>query len=505
MPNFIVGTESVLHLFRPGCIWKTTKNDAIFAAMPATAPLHQKLSGKLAGLIRAGTFPAGSRFPSIRRTSREHRVSITTVMEAYRHLEDEGYLQARPRSGYYVSPPEVSADRFPTAGTRPSRPLKVTHGSLFETVIDRSSDRDVVSFATAAPGDGIVPETRLAAITREVIRRHGAEALRYTPPQGRWELRAALSRRLYDLGLKVTPDEIITTQGATEGLMLALRATARPGDLVAVEAPSYFGTLNLIRDLGLRVIEIPVDSRSGLVVEALESALKKHAIVACVVQPHFQNPVGGLMPESRKKTLAALAEHHGFTIIEDDVYGDLSHDGARPPSIAIHGDRVIHCGSASKTIAPGLRAGWLVPGKWLAEIRRLKGIQCPWNGTLSELVVAGFLDAGGYDRHLRRIRGLYAEQCARTRAAVLDHFPGDTRVNQPAGGFVLWVEMPAGFDARGYAGAALRKGIGISPGPVFSATGGLNHCFRLACGFAFGTRTLEAIATLGKLVRHHRS
>ncbi|GAA5481971.1 PLP-dependent aminotransferase family protein [Haloferula sargassicola] len=491
--------------FDSRCIWKAADNPARSTSMPAATPLYRKLSSTLAGLIRAGTFPPGSRFPSIRRTSREHGVSITTAMEAYRCLEDEGYLQARARSGYYVSPPVISPDRFPTTGTRPSSPLKVTHGTLFETVIDHASGQGAVSFATAAPGKGIVPETRLASISREIIRRHGLEALSYTPPQGRWELRAALSRRLYNLGLTVAPDEIITTQGATEGLMLALRATAEPGDLIAVEAPSYFGTLNLIRDLGLRVIEIPVDPRSGLVVEALEVALKKHRIAACVVQPHFQNPIGSLMPESRKKALSALAEQHGFAIIEDDVYGDLAHDGTRPSSIALHSDRVIHCGSASKTIAPGLRVGWLLPGKWHAEVRRLKGIQCPWNGTLSEFVIARFLDAGGYDRHLRRIRRLYAEQCAQTREAVLSHFPEDARVNQPAGGFVLWLEMPAGFDARSYTAAALRKGIGISPGPIFSATAGLNHCFRLACGFAFGTRTLEAIATLGKLARHHRS
>ncbi|MCW1887412.1 PLP-dependent aminotransferase family protein [Luteolibacter flavescens] len=471
--------------------------------MPTLLPLHQELSGKLAGLIRAGTFPAGSRFPSIRHTSREHRVSISTVMEAYRHLEDEGHIEARPRSGYFVAPPKISTDRFPTTARKASRPLKV--GSIVETIMDTAGNPDFVPFGTAAPGDGIVPESKLAVITREVMRKHGAGALRYTPPQGRRELRTALSRRLYDIGLKVAPDEIVTTQGATEGILLALRATTKTGDVVAVESPSYFGTLNLIRDLGLRVIEIPVDPRTGMVIDALAAALKKHTIAACIVQPHFQNPIGSVMPESHKKALADLAEAHDFTIIEDDVYGDLSHDGIRPPSIAIHSDRVIHCGSVSKTIAPGLRVGWLVPGSHLAEIRRLKGIQCPWNGTLSELVIAGFLDAGGYDRHLRRIRGLYAEQCARSREAVLQHFPDYARVNHPAGGFVLWVEMPAGFDSQAFTQAALKKGISLSPGTIFSASGGLNHCFRLSCGFAFGERTLEAIATLGQLAPHHRS
>ncbi|WP_035611230.1 PLP-dependent aminotransferase family protein [Haloferula sp. BvORR071] len=470
--------------------------------MATALPLYQELVAKLSGLIQAGTFPPGSRFPSVRHTSREHRVSVSTVTEAYRRLEDEGLIEARPRSGYFVAPPKIGGDRFPTTGGRVSKPLRIPRGSIFEELMDRAGDPGFVPFTTAAPGDGIIPAAKLAVITREVLRKHGAAAYRYTPPQGRRELRAALSRRLFDVGLNVVPDEIITTQGGTEGLALALRATAKAGDLVAVESPSYFGTLHLIRDLGLRVIEIPVDPRTGMVVSALAGVLKKHRIAACVVQPNFQNPIGALMPDSNKRELARLAEEHDFTLIEDDVYGDLSHDGNRPQSIAAHSQRVIYCGSVSKTIAPGLRVGWLVPGRHLEEIRRLKGIQAPWNGTLSELVIAGFLDAGGYDRHLRRIRGLYAEQCSKMRAAVLAHFPDCARVNQPSGGFVLWVEMPVGFDSRAFATAALEKNIGISPGPIFSASGGLNHCFRLSCGFAFEARTLDAIATLGKLSRH---
>jgi len=471
--------------------------------MSAVLPLYQELFSTLAGLIRAGTFPPGSRFPSVRHTSRDHRVSISTVTEAYRRLEDEGLLEARPRSGYFVAPPKLSADRFPTTAARGvSKPIRVKHATVFENLMDTASDPSFVPFGTAAPGDGIVPHAKIANITREVMRKYGPGALRYTPPQGRRELRAALSRRLFDVGLKVAPDEIVTTQGGTEGLLLSLRATAKAGDLVAVESPSYFGTLHLVRDLGLRVIEIPADPRSGLVIGALASALKKHGIAAIVVQPHFHNPIGSVMPESNKRELAALAEEHDFTIIEDDVYGDLAHDGERPQSIATHSKRVIHCGSVSKTIAPGLRVGWLVPGNHLDEIRRLKNIQCPWNGTLSELVIAGFLDAGGYDRHLRRIRGLYAGQCAQVREAVLRYFPASARVNQPAGGFVLWIEMPKGFDAGAFTAAAFEKGISISPGTIFSASGGLNHCFRLSCGFAFGERTLEAISTLGKLAPH---
>jgi DNA-binding transcriptional MocR family regulator len=467
--------------------------------MKAAVPLYQDLAARLAGLIRAGTFSPGDRLPSVRHASREHQVSITTVMEAYRSLEDQGIIVARPRSGYYVPPPSLDASKLPLAVRHSTKPVVIAQASIFQSVMDLAENRNVVPFAAAAPDDSIIPAAKLASITNAVLRKFKSDALRYTPPMGRRELRVALSRRLLVAGIKAGPDEIITTHGATEALLLALRATTKRGDLVAVETPTYFGILHLIRDLGLRAIEVPVCSQDGMVIDALEIALKKHRIAACVVQPNFQNPIGSVMSPESKRRLADLSEAHQFAIIEDDVYGELSHDGSRPASIALYGGNVIHCGSISKTLAPGLRVGWMVPGTWLDEVKRLKTIQCPWNATLSELVVAGFLDAGGYDRHLRRIRELYALQCARTRQAVVRFFPPDCRVNQPAGGFVLWLEMPQGFDSEAFTVEAVAQGISLVPGTLFSPSGGLQNCFRLSCGFAFGPRTLDAIATLGEL------
>ena len=475
----------------------------MIVSMKPSVPLYQTLASRLAELVRAGTFSAGDRLPSVRQTSREHKLSISTVMEAYRCLEDQGIIRARPRSGYYVPPPTLDPSRIPLAAKYSGKPILVEQSAIFETVMDLVENRRVVPFAGAAPDDSIIPSAKLASITNAVMRKFKSEAFRYTPPMGRRELRVALSRRLLGAGIKATPDEIVTTHGATEALLMALRATTKRGDVVAVETPTYFGILHLVRDLGLRAIEIPVCPGEGMVVDHLEKVLKKHRIAACVVQPNFHNPIGSVMSSESKKRLAGLSEIHDFALIEDDVYGELSHDGGRPSSIALHGGNVIHCGSVSKTIAPGLRVGWAVPGRYLKEVKRMKTIQCPWNATLSELVVCEFLEAGGYDRHLRRIRQLYAMQCARTRQAVMMHFPKDCRVNQPAGGFVLWIEMPVGFDSEAYTVAAVSKGISLVPGTLFSPSGGLKNCLRLSCGFAFGSRTLDALATLGKLAKSH--
>lgn len=466
-------------------------------------PLYQELADRLASLIRGGTFKAGDRLPSVRQASREHEVSISTVMEAYRLLESRGVIQARPKSGFYVPPPSRLVTKVAAKSGFSAKPVEVGSSSIFGMVMELSENRKVVPFGSAAPDESIIPSAKLATLTHAVLRKHKADALRYTPPGGRRELRVALSRRLLVAGIKAAPDEIITTHGATEALLLALRATTARGDLVAVESPTYFGILHLIRDLGLKAIEIPAEWPGGMNLDILESAIKRHRIAACIVQPNFQNPVGSVMSRQTKKRLAQLSSKHGFSIIEDDAYGELSHDGSRPSSIALHGGNVLHCGSVSKTIAPGLRVGWVVPGARMPEVLRLKSIQHPWNATLSELMVASFLDEGGYDRHLRKIRALYAAQCAKTRQAVLQHFPVGCRVEVPAGGFVLWVQMPDGFDSEAFAIQAMAKGISLVPGTLFSASGGLKNCLRLSCGFSFGPKTLDAIRLLGKLAEKH--
>lgn len=464
-------------------------------------PLYENLATRLSEMIRGGTFVAGDRLPSVRQTSAENQVSISTVLEAYRRLEDEGLIEARDRSGYYVRALLGPGFRYPGMVSYTPKPIRLDHASVFEVVMDTAADPTVVPFAAAAPDDKMVPEAKLASIANGVFRRHGSGALRYTWPSGRRELRIAISKRLLGAGLAISPDEILTTYGGTEALWLALRAVTKRGDLVAVETPTYFGLLHLLRDLGLRAIEIPVDPREGMSIERLDQILKKHRIAACVVQPNFQNPIGGLIPPERKKILAQLSLRYDFVIIEDDVYGELGHDGRRHPSISLYGGKVIHCGSISKTIAPGLRVGWVVGGDHVTEIRRLKGLQAPWNATLSELMVAEFLDAGGYDRHLRRIRRIYAAQCVQTREAIIAHFPESCRVTQPGGGFVLWIEMPDGFDAEAFAVEAMRNKISLVPGSVFSPSGHLKNCFRISCGFVFGDRTLEAITILGGLAR----
>jgi DNA-binding transcriptional MocR family regulator len=440
--------------------------------------------------------------PSIRQTSRDHQLSISTVIEAFRILEDQGLIESRPRSGYFVAPPRLRSGReLSMPVSQVPETGEVAAESILETVLNSAKNRNFISMAGAVPDESIIPAAKLAVIAQQLMRRSASEAFAYTPPTGTRDLRAALSRHLMSAGLKVTPVEVIVTSGATEALSLALQVSTKPGDLVAVESPTYFGLLQLIRELGRRVVEIPVCPCDGFSVEGLETAMAAHAIKACVVQPNFHNPLGCVMSVERKKRLVELSEKHGFALIEDDAYGDLSHEGERPPSLGLYGKDVIHCGSVSKTIAPGLRVGWILPGKYFQEVKRVKAALFPWNPAISELTVAGFLKGGGYQRHLRKIRQRYAERCRRMREAVIACFPESVRVSQPQGGFVLWLEMPEGFDAGAFALDAVGEGISVVPGPFFSASGRFQHCLRLSCGFAFERKTLRALQVLGSLAK----
>jgi DNA-binding transcriptional MocR family regulator len=470
-----------------------------------TAPLYHQLAERVAALIKDGTFSAGAKLPSVRRMSREQRVSVTTVMEAYARLEDQRLVEPRPRSGYYVMPPEVRQGELPRPIKAAKQSVKVNCPDIFAAVMEAVADPKVVPFGAAVPGEAILPSKRLASLTNAVIRRNGASAFSYSLAPGRRELRVALSRRLLAAGVKAGPDEIVITQGATEALVLALRVITRPGDVVAIEVPTYFGILQLVREQGLRVLEVPVDPQEGIDLDVLESLANKHTLKACIVQPSYQNPMGSCMSDVSKQRLAEMAARLDFMVIEDDLYRELGYLRTAPRPLAHfdHNGHVVLCGSVTKSLAPGLRVGWILPGPYLQEVVRIKSVYYPANPTVSELVVAEAFSEGGYERHLRRISACFAEQSSIMRAAVLAAFPPETRVNQPEGGFVLWIEMPAGFDSEEFAVAALTKGISLIPGTIFSPACGLKHCLRLSCGAPWDRRAAKAIITLGQMATAH--
>lgn len=472
-----------------------------FTPTAEAAPLYEQIAGRLAGMIESGAFLPGDRVPSVRSLSREWRVSITTVMEAYRRLENRGLIEARPQSGFYVLP-RMDRRLAPPSLTAPdSAPSTVTSCELVRRLIQDGTNPKLLQLGAAIPHASMLPLEKLHRSMSAIARRHPVRAAAYEFARGVKELRAEVARRAVLAGCALAPDQIVVTNGCTEALSLALRALCRPGDTVAIESPTYFGFLQMLETLGLRALEIPTCPLEGISVNALRVALDLHPVRCVLVSANFSNPLGSRMTEPDKRALVSLLAARGIPLIEDDMYGDMGFDDLRPAALKSF-DReglVLWCGSVSKSLAPGYRVGWVAPGRFMDEIERLKLISNIGTATLPQLAVAEFLANGGFDHHLRKTRRAYERQVDWLLEAVGRHFPDGTRAARPAGGFVVWVEMPERVDSRQLYNEAVRAGMTIAPGTIFSAKGGYQNFMRLNAAQA----TPEAegkIAKLGALV-----
>lgn len=465
-------------------------------------PLYEQVAGRISGLVDEGAFRPGDRVPSIRKLSSQLQVSLNTVKEAYALLEDRRVLEARPQSGYYVCArlPEPPAE--PVLDPPALNPTEVSIGRLYRMVMRDSLDPALLQFGIAHPNYDLLPIDKLNRMLSTEARRFRLQSVAYDIPPGCERLRKQVARRMLAAGCTLHPDQIVTTSGCVEAVVLSLRALCRPGDTVAIETPVYFNFLQLIEDLGLKTLEIPSSPVSGISLDALEYALDNHPgeVKVCLVLTNFNNPLGGAMSDAGKKRLVGMLERRGIPLIEDDIYGDLSFSDRRP-SVAKAYDQtgnVLLCSSFSKTLAPGYRVGWIAPGRYQEQIERGKMLANVASASPPQLAIAEFLANGGYDHHLRGIRRVYAQKVAQMADAIGRYFPEGTRVTRPRGGFVLWVEMPDQVDSVRLYQGALKQGISIAPGPLFSATGKYRNCVRLNAAFYQESREAP-IAALGRI------
>ena len=465
--------------------------------------LYAEVADRLVSLIERGTLRPGDRLPSLRGTSTTERVSLTTSLHAYALLEMRGYVEARPQSGFYVRP-HASRDA-PEPGVAPSSPTaaRVDAGAGAARVLQSAHDRRLVPFGAACPSPALLPTRKLARLVSSVARAGLADTNTYSFPPGRVELRREIARRALAWGRALAPDDVLVTCGATEALALALMATTRRGDIVAVESPAYFGTLLLLDTLGLRAVEVATDPRHGLLVDDLAAVLRRRRVAAVVASPTCQNPLGSVMTDSAKRALVALLSRHDVPLIEDDVYGEAFHGAERPfPAKAWDRDgRVLLCSSFSKVLAPGYRIGWIAGGRYHDRLTRLKLAMTMATPAVPQLAIAAFLRSASYDQFMKKVRAAYRDQVTRGREAVARFFPAGTRVTQPRGGFVLWVEMPPSVDGLRLADEALAARISISPGSLFSAHERHRHCIRLSCGEPWTAELDRAVETLGGIAR----
>jgi DNA-binding transcriptional MocR family regulator len=468
--------------------------------MTTDQPLYKQVADTVAKLIADGVLRPGERTPSLRAICDQNGVSMSTAVQAFVELESRGLVEPRHKSGFFVkAPTKILLDlpgppRVPMSGSLGDR-----HASLFDAVVAGN----VIALGGAVPSADILPTAKLNRMLAEKARHAGARGVMYDLPPGSEVLRRQISKRMMKGGAVVSPAEIITTCGATEALMLCLRAVTKPGDVVAVETPTYFGILHVLEALALRALEIPTDPRSGIQLDVFERVLKEQQVNACLVLPAFSNPLGASMSDDAKQRLVALLKEREIPLIEDDVFGELPFGPKRARTCKSYDDAglVLFCSSFSKTLAPGYRVGWVVPGRYYHAVRMAKLTHTLATATLPELAIASFLSEGGYDHWLRSVRAIYKENVARMRRAILEEFPAGTTVTAPQGGFLLWVTMPPSVDALELYDRALAKGISIAPGHLFSLEQRYTNCIRISCGDQWSPRIEGAIRTLGSLAK----
>ncbi len=475
----------------------------MYPERPATTddlPKYQQIAEQIAEMIDRGTFKPGARVPSLRRLSRQMAVSLTTAMEAYRVLEDRGLIEARPQSGFYVrSPRPLLPTPAKTVGGNQAVDLDVD--DLFVTLMRKLGDRAIVPLGAAGPHPGFLPIDALNRVLAREVRSRPETSQSYDEGLGYLPLRTQIARRALDAGCALAPEEIITTAGAQQAVYLSLAAVTEPGDAVIVETPTYVGLLQVLESLRLRALEVATDPTDGICLEGLVDAIERHRVSACVLVPTFGNPLGHSMPEASRERLVDILGSAKIPVIEDDIYGELHFESSRPRAVKAF-DRtggVILCSSLSKTLAPGFRVGWVVPGRFSDAIERQKYITSVASPTPTQMAVGAYLESGGFDRHLRRLRGTYRGLVTRISVAVGEHFPDGTRMSRPRGGHVLWVEMPPEVDSIRLFDRALRHGISLAPGPLFSACGAYRNFIRLNCSVLWSEAIEGAIRTIGSL------
>ncbi|MBV8617491.1 MAG: PLP-dependent aminotransferase family protein [Curvibacter sp.] len=464
------------------------------------SPLYLQIATSLAQLIRQGTLAAGERLPSVRELARQHGVAQSTAVQAYHWLEDARLIQARPRSGFFVAQRAPSLPQ-PSVSRPPKKAQTVSIDWIGLRALGPRYEPGLISFGSGTASPEMLNPDRVRRALVRAVQRHRHLLCVYPASDGQEPARRALARYALGLGCSLDPARIMITGGCMESISLCLRAATRPGDVVAIESPTHFSFLELLQGLHLKALEIPTHPRHGMSLDALQLALETQPVKAVLVVPTLSNPLGSCMPVPERRRLAAMATRHEVAVIEDTIYNDLVENEEMRRSVKSFDSsgHVMICDSFSKTLAPGLRLGWLEAGRWTEAVRRIKDVQTGAQSAVLELALADLLTQAGYAANLRQLQGQASARLDEARSLIAAHFPRGTRVTDPPGGFLLWLELPKGLDAVRLHEACLQEKILVAPGNWFSNSPRFHNCLRIGVGSEWSGAHPAALRRVGEL------
>lgn len=457
--------------------------------------------------IKNKVLPEGAKLPSLRHICNQFTCSMSVAMQAYSELEMQGTITSIEKSGFFVIPAKTKELPLPQ---KAPHTLKITTPKtkpIISRVVDLSNNSSIISLGAGIPDKTILPLNKLNKIITRNTKEKPELLCTYTSGKGNLNLRNALISFLFKRGVIANSEDIIITNGCMEALSLAIRATTKENDIVAIENPVFFGLINLLRQLKRKVIEIPTDISTGINLDILEKVVKSNDVKICLVSSVFQNPLGFIMPEENKQKIVSLSKKFKFTIIEDDIYSETGfiQKTYRPISAYDNSNNVIYCSSFSKSISPGIRIGWIIPKKYIDICENMKFAESIGGPNLLQASMADFLTEGSYDYFIKHFRKKLANQMYAIKDAIKNYFPKNIKISNPHGGYFLWVELPSHIDSLKLFEEAITQGVSIVPGIAFTTTNRYRNCIRISAGAPVTEKTLTAISILGDLIRSQRA
>lgn len=463
----------------------------------AAAPLHMSLADQVQDEIANGLWRPDQRLPSVRDMSRRSNTSMTTVLAAYRTLEDRRLIESRPKKGFFV--------RSVPSATRQDDVLDTTTDQTDVDLIGINDSAGPTSFGAALCDQSLFPVKALSRKIASVARAHSALLTTVSLSPGMPILRDSIASHVRDWHCSVHPESVLLTNGCVEAFGLCLQAVAKAGDVIIVESPAFYGFLSTIRQLGMSAIALDFHGDLPQALVDLEKLAHAGRISACLLSTNVTNPSGASMSEAGKIALVTCLSRLGIPLIEDATFADLHFDGA--PRAAMSYDEtgnVLLCGSLTKTLAPGLKLGWVSGGKYHANIVAFKRAMSAGQQLLVQAAVGEYLASGGYKHHLRQLRQTCRTQVAEMIAFLYDAFGPDADITAPTGGYLVWLRLPNGVSGNAVARMALAHGISVGPGSLFSPTYAFENYLRLNCGYPMSDRRREAISMIGRFVHRIR-
>lgn len=465
--------------------------------------LYLQVADNIEQLIEKDVMKIGEKLPSVRMLSKQQGISLTTAFQAYYHLESKGLIESRPKSGYYIRFASRRMPAMPTTCAPVKKASEATVSDMVMEVFSHHRNPNILNFSVATPPPDLLPSAKMAKAVVHALRNLPNNGIGYEELQGNPLLRGQIARMSLAWGGAFTPDDVVTTSGCMDALTLCLSAVTQPGDTIAIESPAYYGSMQLAESLGLRVLEVPTDPVCGIDLEYLDKAIPRHKIKACLFVTNYNNPLGSCMPDKNKKVLVDMMVKYDIALIEDDIYGDLYFSKQRPANCKTFDKygHVLLCNSFSKSLAPGYRVGWTMPGKYKDKVMRMKQNHSIACASLPQAAVGHFLEIGRYEFHLRNLRKMLHTQCLRYSQAINEYFPEGTRISRPQGGCVLWIELDESINTFELFQQALKHKISFCPGRIFSLQNKYNNCLRISFGNPWSKQVEDGLKTLGKLIK----